>query len=75
MSKPNTAKDRSSGKSITESDDWDGQDQDGDDHYDSESPSRFDRSKRKLNGDAKRLYERMQENIRLKELINSDFEY
>lgn len=75
MSKSKTAKDRPSRKSINQSDDWDDQDQDGDDRYDSESPSRFDRSKRKSNGEAKRMYERMQENLRLKELIYSDFEY
>lgn len=75
MSKSNTAKNRPLRKSITVSDDWDDQDQDGDDHYDAETPSRFDRSKRKLNGEAKRMYERMQENLQLKELIYSDFEY
>ena len=75
MLKSNTAKDGPSGKSIDESDEWNDLDQDGDEHYYSETPSKFDRSKRKSNGDAKRLYERMQENIRLKELISGDFDY
>lgn len=72
MSKTNVEKSRPSKKYSHDVDDWDDL---GDDEYDSDGPSKFDRSKRKISAEAKRLYERVQENLRLKALINGDFEY
>lgn len=72
MSKPNVDEGKSVKKYSIDSDDWDDL---GDDEYESDAPGKFDRSKRKINGEAKRLYERMQENLRLKALIYGDLGY
>lgn len=73
MSKPSATKDHLSKNSINDSDDWD--DLGSDDHYDSDTSNKSDRSKRKTSSKAKRVYERLQEDLRLRELIGGDFEY
>ncbi|MDT8385520.1 MAG: hypothetical protein RRB22_14020 [Gammaproteobacteria bacterium] len=73
MSKPSATKDHLPKNSLNDSDDWD--DLGSDDHYDSDTSNKSDRSKRKTGSKAKRVYERLQEDLRLKKLIGGDFDY
>ena len=73
MSKSNVTEGRLSRKSYDDSDDWD--DVDGDEKYESVKPAKFDRSKRKINGNARRLYENIQDDLRLKALVDGDYWY
>ena len=70
MSKSNTVKDSRSQESFSYSDDW--VDQGVADHDESDSPAKVDRINRKRNAEARRRYERIQEDLQLKALIDGD---